>query len=127
MNVTGWRLGLVQAYFGRLIKGIKNIGPKHANVFACPTIIFSERGFLPGEKVTIRAKPELATHVDTISFYPIPLILKDSFGNKLMHAELVDLNPTVYELKISYTNYNRLVKIVSYYEDQKKEENIIKK
>ncbi len=95
---------------------------QNKEVLANPAIIFSERGFLPGEKVTIRVKKDGDTHYDTISFYPVPLVLKDSFGNELMNAEIVSVCPTTYDLKIAYNESNRLVKFGSYKENEKKEE-----
>ena len=70
-----------------------------------PTIVFSEKGFFPGEKITIRARAEGFTQYDTITFCPVPLVLRDSSGNELMHAELANIIPTCIA-NIGYINRN---------------------
>jgi hypothetical protein len=73
-----------------------------------PTMIISERGFLPGEKVFFRIKPQNSTKYEMISFYPSPLVLQDTDGKELAVAELTTIIPTAYTLHIPFDATNKL-------------------
>ncbi|MBS0585932.1 MAG: hypothetical protein JSR76_06505 [Verrucomicrobia bacterium] len=79
----------------------------------CPGMMISERGFLPGERITIRTKSKEKAGYREVSFCPHPLILGDKSGKQLATAELAILTPTYYRLHIDFDKTNRLRSVVS--------------
>jgi hypothetical protein len=75
--------------------------------------IVSAKGFLPGEKITLRAKVSGSDDCDTISFYPRPIVLCDSAGEELAGAELVSLDPASYIVHFAYNSKNPITRIYS--------------
>ncbi len=72
-------------------------------------LIVSERGFLPGEKITIRAKSPISKEYENISFYPRPIVLYDQNGKELASAELRIIKPTTYFIYFAFNPENRLL------------------
>ena len=75
--------------------------------------VFSEKGFLPGEKITLRTKNLRSDNYDTLEFYPRPIALYDSNGEELACSELFSLSPATYIVHFAYNPKNRLVRINS--------------
>ncbi len=76
-------------------------------------VIISEKGFLPGEKITIRTKTCNSSDYTTISFCPRPIIINDAQGKELLSAELINITPAIYCLNFSFNPNNRLVRFYS--------------
>lgn len=94
-------------------KELKSIKTKKGKNAALPynnfMLLVSEKGYLPGEKVSIRAKSSTSEEYDTLSFYPRPLVLFDENGKEIAGAELININPAMYNIYIVFNPENRLV------------------
>lgn len=95
-------------------------GPTSENVIECknrdtPTgMMVSARGYLPGEKITIRLSGKDA--YKEITFFPRPLFMKNEAGKILAKAALLCAKPgqTLYELNICGVDKQRKYKFLSY-------------
>jgi hypothetical protein len=100
--------------FSQIISSIKIKSGKTLDLpYASLMLIFSEKGFLPGEKVTVRAKSPTSKEYETISFYPRPIVLHDQNGKELVGVELRVLKPTMYFVYFTFNPENRLLRIQS--------------
>lgn len=63
-------------------------------------IISSSRGFLPGERVFYRFRTSDGTVDKEISGIPAPAIQKNKDGKTAIKAELLSVNPTVYNIDL---------------------------
>lgn len=64
------------------------------------TLIGSSRGYLPGEMVHFRFRTADGDVEKETSGVPAPAILKDNDHNIVLKAELVSVNPTVYQISL---------------------------
>ena len=77
-------------------------------------LVVSARGYLPGEKITIRLSGKDA-HKE-VTFYPRPLLLKKETGELLARAMLICGRPggTLYELDVCGVGKQEKYKLISY-------------
>lgn len=61
-----------------------------------PCFVVSGKGFLPGERVTLKFTAEDGT-ISSVNFVPYPIYDRTDSGEAIMHAELVSLQPAGYE------------------------------
>jgi hypothetical protein len=85
---------------------------KNCNMPTC--LMVSARGYLPGEKLTIRLSTKDAFR--EITFYPRPLLLKKETGEFLAQATLLCMQPgsTLYELDICGIGKQEKFKLTSH-------------
>lgn len=65
-----------------------------------PFIVGSSKGFLPGERITLRARTADSSVAKESSGIPSPAIVKDEQGNVTLRAEILSLEPTVYAIDL---------------------------
>lgn len=88
--------------------------PEHSFI-----LVLSAKGFLPGEKITLRAKTMTSSDYEMISFCPRPITVTDTHGKELIFAQLQALNPTSYEMNIAYDPKNPLIRFCSHSEKER--------
>jgi hypothetical protein len=64
-------------------------------------LCLSAKGFMPGEKVTLRLQSKEKDVFTDVSCYPRPLTMQKPTGEIVLEAELTNVDPTIYHLKIS--------------------------
>lgn len=67
-------------------------------------IISSSRGFLPGERVYYRFRTDDGAIDKEISGIPTPAIVKNKEGKVALKAELLSVNPTIYQIELPVMN-----------------------
>lgn len=95
-------------------------GPSSENILGCKNrnmatgLMVSARGYLPGEKITIRLSAKDAYREAV--FYPRPLLLKKKSGELLAKGTLLCAKPghTLYDLDICGIGKQEKYKLVSY-------------